>query len=120
MNDLTRALKLKAARILNGSADLIETMGFCRRSAAKTKSGYPVTGINPNAVRFCAIGGMHRTQKNKHLSRMDYDNALHFLQANISANNASNNNVPDWNDDKKTTKKQVINKLREVARKIKE
>ena len=93
---------------------LLKGMGWCRDESAVDQNGHDVPPDSRFACKFCAIGSLERVygediyDDEKIVSRV-----RHQLLGAILATTKFHT-IPDWNDDKQTTKAKVIGLLKRL------
>lgn len=98
-----KELALKMARFYK------EPGTWTRGQNAKTRHGTPVPPADPRATKFCLIGASVHILP----GRRNWEIREEFL--NELAQLVPNHRIAQWNDDKKRTRKQVIELLETYA-----
>jgi hypothetical protein len=93
----------KSSAVLLKAAALIQRTGLCKFHLAVDKSRHPVDEMSRQAVAYCALGALCRVDEGMR------SRAWNFLTREVG-------NIPDWNNATRRTKRDVIAKMRAVAR----
>ena len=99
--------------IYNKTADILEK-GWTQEAMARDKYGTMVSSFNPNAVSFC-LGGALTLVFRRYLGR-GYKKLREYLEVPNSAHST----LSAWNDDPKRTQEDVIELLRNAAKRADE
>lgn len=101
------------SEILNAAADLIEPEGaWTQGMFARKADGHSTGPILPEAVCFCAVGGLMRAAGG--VGSLAYHDA--FNRLNAMARRAGFMHVANWNDDTRRTQAEVVAALRQAAK----
>ena len=110
----TKTTPHEYAVIARKAADLIEG-GWCQNALAKDADGTPVSQMDPEAVRFCVVGGLARVQETEWIFSRATGTFANWLSGSRGGL-YTHYKMVDWNNDPFRTKGDVVFALREFAR----
>ena len=98
-------------------SELLRTYGFCRGTEAINADGSPVPHWDENAIAFCALGALARSEFDGTIDDFEFDVIRTYLQDKaFEMNGGRRTLVSMWND--ASDADTVIAAFEEVERKV--